>query len=81
MNTLKAYLSVQASFVSAFVISKTVISHQKPRGRQLLVNKSHSQHSVAAVCSEGRYFVILYTSAQVVSFPDQILQSLVWERD
>ena len=34
-NTLKAYLSTQASSLSAFVISKTHISGQKPRGRQL----------------------------------------------
>ena len=34
-NTLKAYLSVQASFLSAFVISRTHISGQKPRGRQV----------------------------------------------
>ena len=32
---LKAYLSVQASSLSAFAISKTHISGQKPRGRQL----------------------------------------------
>ena len=31
-NTLKAYLGVQASSLSAFVISKTHISGQKPRG-------------------------------------------------
>ena len=46
-----------------------------------LVNKSHSQHSVAAVRCEGRHFVILYACAQVFLFPDQILRSLVWERD
>ena len=32
---LKAYLSAQASSLSAFVISKTLISGQKPCGRQL----------------------------------------------
>ena len=32
---LKAYLSVQASSLSAFAISKTHTSGQKPRGRQL----------------------------------------------
>ena len=32
---LKAYLSAQTSSLSAFVISKTHISGQKPRGRQL----------------------------------------------
>ena len=34
-STLKAYLSAQASSLSDFVISKTHISGQKPRGRQL----------------------------------------------
>ena len=34
-NTLKAYLSSQASSLSAFMISKTHISGQKPRGRKL----------------------------------------------
>ena len=33
-NTRKAYLSAQASSLSAFVISKTHISGQKPHGRQ-----------------------------------------------
>ena len=34
-NMQKAYLSIQTSSLSAFVISKTYISGQKPRGRQL----------------------------------------------
>ena len=46
-----------------------------------LVNKSHSQHSVVAVCCEGHHFLILYACAHVVSFPDKIPRSLVWERD
>ena len=139
-NTQKAYLSIQASCLSAFVISKTHISGQKLRGRQLnkkvcdsksaifvillssfffvqttcqatitrkldfstklmlvrtrsfpttqrlhsfkftLVNKSHSQHSVVAVRSEGRHFLILYACAHEVLFPGQIPRSLVWER-
>ena len=49
-NTLKAYLSAQASSLSAIVISKTHISGQKPRGKQLN----------AKVCgSESAIFVIL----------------------
>ena len=49
----KAYLSIQASCLSAFVISKTHISGQKPRGRQL--NKK--------VCdSKSAIFVILLSS-------------------
>ena len=144
-NTLKAYLSTQASSLSAFVISKTHIPvvAQTPCRRQLnakvcgsesaiflillscydhyvqqrylgnglstqrhfstklmlittrssttnqhlhsfkftLVNKSHSQHSVVAVCCEGRHFLMLYACTHVVSFPGQIARSLVWERD
>ena len=34
-NMQKAYLSAQASSLSAFLISKTHINGQKPRGRQL----------------------------------------------
>ena len=45
-----------------------------------LVNKSHSQHSVAGVRCEGRHFLILYACAHEVSFPGQIPRSLVWER-
>ena len=37
-----------------------------------LVNKSHSQHSVAAVHCEGRHFLKLYACTHVVSFPGQI---------
>ena len=46
-----------------------------------LVNKSHSQHSGAAVRCEGRHFLMLYACARVVSFLSQILRSLGWERD
>ena len=142
-NTLKAYLSAQASSLSAFVMSKALISGQKPHGRQLnakmygsksaifrillscydhyvqqrylanglsthrhfstkqmlitarsstttqrlhsfkftLVNKSHSQHSEAAVRCEWRHFLILYACVHKVSFPDQRPRSLVWKRD
>ena len=38
-----------------------------------LVNKSHSQHLVAAVRYEGRRFLMLYACAHVVSFPGQII--------
>ena len=46
-----------------------------------LVNKSHSQHSEAAVRCLGRHFLILYACAHEVSFPDQRPRSLVWKRD
>ena len=38
-NTQKAHLSIQASSLSAFVISKTNISGQKPRGRQTTITR------------------------------------------
>ena len=46
-----------------------------------LVNKSHSQHSEAAVRCSGHHFLILYACAHEVSFPDQRPRSLVWKRD
>ena len=46
-----------------------------------LVNKSHSQHSEAAVRCLGRHFLILYPCAHEVSFPDQRPRSLVWKRE
>ena len=46
-----------------------------------LVNKSHSQHSEAAVCCEGRHFLILYACAHKVLFPDRRPRSLVWKRE
>ena len=46
-----------------------------------LVNKSHSQHSEAAVRCEGRHFLILYACAHEVSFPDRRSRSLVWKRE
>ena len=134
----KAYLSVQPCSLSTFMIWKTHIVAQKPRGRQLnakvcdsevpfflfslqllfkqrklensssahshfstklmlitaqnstttqrlhsfrftLVNKSHSQHSEAAVRCIGHHFLILYTCTDTVLFPDQRPQSLIWE--
>ena len=46
-----------------------------------LVNKSHSQHSEAAVRCLGRHFLTLYACAHEVSFPDQRPRSLVWKRE
>ena len=45
-NTQKAYLSIQASSLSAFVISKTHISGQKPRGRQLNAKVCDSKSAI-----------------------------------
>ena len=47
---LKAYLSTQPSSLSAFMISKTHITAQKPRGRQL---------NAKVCCSESAIFLIL----------------------
>ena len=52
-NTQKAYLSAQASSLSAFVISKTHISGQKPRGRQI---------NTKVCVSKSAIFVILVTT-------------------
>ena len=46
-----------------------------------LVNKSHSQHSEAAVCCLRRHFLILYACAHQVSVPDQRPRSMVWKQD
>ena len=50
-NTLKAYLSAQTSSLSAFVISKTHISGQKPRGRQLNVKVCGSKSAIFVILS------------------------------
>ena len=45
-NTLNAYLSTQASPLSAFVISKTHISGQTPCGRQLNTKVCGSESAI-----------------------------------
>ena len=45
-NTQKPYLSIQASSLSTFVISKTHISGQKPRGRQLNAKVCDSKSAI-----------------------------------
>ena len=50
-NTLKAYLSAQASSLSAFVISKTHIVGQKPRGRQLNAKVCGSKSAIFRILS------------------------------
>ena len=45
-NTQKAYLSIQASSLSAFVVSKTHISGQKSRGRQLNAKVCDSKSAI-----------------------------------
>ena len=47
---LKAYLSTQPSSLSAFMISKTHITAQKPHGRQL---------NAEVCCRESAIFLIL----------------------
>ena len=57
-NTQKAYLSAQASSLSAFVISKTHISGQKPRGRQLNSKVCDSKSAIfrsILLCSDHLY--------------------------
>ena len=55
-NTQKAYLSVQASSLSAFLISKTHISGQKPRGRQLNTKVCGSKSTIFLILSSLRLF-------------------------
>ena len=50
-NRLKAYLSIQASSLSTFVISKTHISGQKPRGRQLNTKVCGSESAIFRIIS------------------------------
>ena len=50
-NTLKANLSAQASSLSAFVISKTHTSGQKPRGRQLNTKVCASKSAIFLILS------------------------------
>ena len=49
--TLKAYLSAQASSLSAFVISKTHVSGQKLRGRQLNAKVCGSESAIFRILS------------------------------
>ena len=53
-NMLIAYLSAQASSLSAFVISKTLISGQKPRGRQLNAKVCDSKSAIFRLLSSLR---------------------------
>ena len=50
-NMLKANLSAQASSLSAFVISKTHISGQKPHGRQLNAKVCGSKSAIFRLLS------------------------------
>ena len=52
-NTLKAYLSTQASSLSSFMISKTHKIGQKPRGRQLNAKVCVSKSAIFLIlCSD-----------------------------
>ena len=52
-NTLKAYLSAQLPSLSAFVIWKTHIVAQKPRGKQLNAKMWDSKSAIGAYHSIG----------------------------
>ena len=53
----KAYLSIQASSLSAFVISKTHTSGQKPRGRQLNAKVCDSKNAIFRRLSSYLFFL------------------------
>ena len=80
---LENYLSTHRHFSTKLILITTRSSTSTQRLHSfkfILVNKSHSQHSVVAVRCEGRHFLILYACAHEVSFQGQIPRSLVWER-
>ena len=60
-NTLKAYLSAQASSLSAFVISNIHISGQKPCGRQLNAKVCDSKSAIFRILS---YSFFVQTTCQ-----------------
>ena len=66
INTLKAYLSAQASSLSAFVISKTHISGQKPRGRQLNAKVCGSESAIYKALSLHLFTLQLQTSVKTM---------------
>ena len=77
---LANYLSTHRQFSTKLILITTRSSTSTQRLHSfkfILVNKSHSQHSVVAVRCEGRHFLILYACAHEVSFPGQIPRSLV----
>ena len=63
-NTQKAYLSAQASSLSAFVISKTHISGQKPRGRQINTKVCVSKSAIFVILSFFLSFFLVTTFVQ-----------------
>ena len=73
--------------VLTLILARNGCSSQRSASQLLSVsiasnspNKSHSQHSEAAVCWEGHHFLILYACAHEVSFPDRSPRSLIWKR-
>ena len=52
-QTRKKLICIQASCLSAFVISKTHISGQKPRGRQLNTKKCDSKSAIFVILLSG----------------------------
>ena len=82
-NDIANYLSTHCHFSTKLILITTPSSTSTQRLHSfkfILVNKSHSQHSVVAVRCEGRHFLILYACVHEVLFPGQIPRSLVWER-
>ena len=53
-NTLKPYLSAQASFLSGCVISKTHRSGQRPRGRQLNTKVRGNENAIFVILSSTK---------------------------
>ena len=53
-NMLKAYLSTQASSLSAIMISETHIVTQKPHGRQLNAKVCGSENAIFVILSSTK---------------------------
>ena len=72
-NTQKAYLSAQASSLSAFLISKTHISGQKSRGRQLNPKVCGSKSAIFLILS---FFVTTFFSCSSNNDNSKTVQAL-----
>ena len=75
-NSLNTHCHFSTKVMLITVQSSTTTQHLRSF-KLTLVNESHSQHSVAVIHCEGCHFLILYTCAHVVSFPELMLDPLM----
>ena len=63
------------------ITARSSVTTQRLRSfKFILISKSHSQHSEAAVHCIRHHFLILYACIYIVLFPDQSTRQLVWEQ-